>query len=145
MAVSSPGIGSGLDVNSIVTQLVAIERQPITALQTQATDVQSKLSVYGQLQSKLSALQSASAALSQSTTWTQTAGTSSDPASVGVATDPTTRAGSYQVEVTALAAAQSTATATSYASADAVMGDGTLHVQLGCWAGGSFAAARVDL
>jgi flagellar hook-associated protein 2 len=149
MAVSSPGIGSGLDVNSIVTQLVAIERQPITALQTQATDVQSKLSVYGQLQSKLSALQSASAALSQSSTWTQTAGTSSDPASVGVATDSTTRAGSYQVEVTALAAAQSTATATSYASADAVMGEGTLHVQLGSWAGGSFAAksgaAAVDI
>ena len=149
MAVSSPGIGSGLDVNSIVTQLVAIERQPITSLQQQATTVQSKLSVYGQLQSKLSALQSASAALSQSSTWTQTAGTSSDPASVGVATASTTRAGSYQVEVTALATAQSTATATSYASADSVMGEGTLHVQLGSWAGSGFAAksgaAPVDI
>ncbi|KQW40428.1 flagellar filament capping protein FliD [Rhizobacter sp. Root404] len=140
MAVSSPGIGSGLDVNSIVTQLVAIERQPITTLQKQATDVQSQLSVYGQLQSKLSALQSASAALSQSTTWTQTAGTSSDPASVGVATDSTTRAGSYQVQVTSLASGQSVATASSYASADAVIGEGTLHVQLGSWAGGGFAA-----
>jgi flagellar hook-associated protein 2 len=149
MAVSSPGIGSGLDVNSIVTQLVAIERQPITTLQKQATDVQSQLSVYGQLQSKLSALQSASAALSQSTTWTQTAGTSSDPASVGVATDSTTRAGSYQVQVTSLASGQSVATASSYASADAVIGEGTLHVQLGSWAGGGFAAkagaAAVDI
>jgi flagellar hook-associated protein 2 len=149
MAVSSPGIGSGLDVNSIVTQLVAIERQPITTLKKQATDVQSQLSVYGQLQSKLSALQSASAALSQSTTWTQTAGTSSDPASVGVATDSTTRAGSYQVQVTSLASGQSVATASSYASADAVIGEGTLHVQLGSWAGGGFAAkagaAAVDI
>ena len=82
MAVSSPGIGSGLDVNSIVTQLVAIERQPITLLQQQATTVQSKLSVYGQLQSKLSALRDASAALSQSGTWGQTLGRSSDPTSV---------------------------------------------------------------
>lgn len=149
MAVSSPGIGSGLDVNSIVTQLVAIERQPITTLKQQATEVQSKLSVYGQLQSKLSALQSASAALSQASTWTQTSGTSSDAAAVGVTTDATTRAGSYQVEVTTLAAAQSVATATSYASADAVMGEGTLHLQLGSWAGGSFAAkagaAAVDI
>ncbi|HEY9237821.1 MAG TPA: flagellar filament capping protein FliD [Burkholderiaceae bacterium] len=149
MAVSSPGIGSGLDVNSIVTQLVAIERQPITTLKQQATEVQSKLSIYGQLQSKLSALQSASSALSQSSTWTQTAGTSSDPTAVGVATDASTRAGSYQVEVTALAAAQSTATATSYASADAVMGEGSLHIELGSWAGGGFApksgATAVDI
>jgi flagellar hook-associated protein 2 len=29
MAISSTGIGSGLDVNSIVTQLVAIEKQPL--------------------------------------------------------------------------------------------------------------------
>jgi flagellar hook-associated protein 2 len=149
MSVSSPGIGSGLDVNSIVTQLVAIERQPITALKQQATDVQSKLSVYGQLQSKLSALQSASAALSKASTWTQTSGSSSDPSAVGVTTDSTTRAGSYQVAVTALAAAQSTATATSYASADAVLGEGSLHIQLGSWAGGSFApksgATAVDI
>ena len=149
MAVSSPGIGSGLDVNSIVTQLVAIERQPITLLKQQATTVQSKLSVYGQLQSKLSALQDASAALSQAGTWGQTLGASSDPASVGVTTSDTTHTGTYQVQVTALAAAQSNATATRYASADAVLGEGTLHLQLGSWAGGSFAAkagaAAVDI
>ena len=149
MAVSSPGIGSGLDVNSIVTQLVAIERKPIELLQQQATTVQTKLSVYGQLQSKLSALRDASAALSQASTWSQTLGNSSDPASVGVTTSSTTRAGTYQVQVTALAASQSNATATSYASPDAVMGEGTLHIQLGSWAGASFAAkagaAAVDI
>jgi len=41
--ISSPGVGSGLDVNSIVTQLVAIERQPIVQLQTQANSLQTKL------------------------------------------------------------------------------------------------------
>ena len=62
MAVSSPGIGSGLDVNSIVTQLVAIERQPITTLQKQATDVQSQLSVYGLVNQLASGLARYSAA-----------------------------------------------------------------------------------
>jgi flagellar hook-associated protein 2 len=149
MSVSSPGIGSGLDVNSIVKQLVAIERQPITVLQNQANTVQSKLSVYGQLQSKLSALRDASEALSQADTWGQTLGSSSDPASVGVTTSAITHTGSHQVQVTALAAAQSNATASTYASQDALLGEGSLHIQLGSWAGGSFAAkagsAGVDI
>lgn len=142
-SISSPGIGSGLDVNSIVTQLVAIERQPIAQLQQQASSVQSKLSVYGQIQSKLSALRDAAAALTQAGTWGQTLGSSADPAAVGVTTGPTTRAGSYNVMVTALAAAQSNATATvpPYASADALLGEGTLQIQLGTWNGASFTAS----
>ncbi len=137
-SISSPGIGSGLDVNSIVTQLVAIEREPIKLLQQQATTVQSKLSIYGLIQSKLSALRDASAALTQSATWGQTLGSSSDPAAVGITTSSTTRAGSHTVQVTSLAAAQSAATATRYASVDAVFGEGTLQVQLGSWSGGAF-------
>ena len=34
--ISSPGIGSGLDIKSIVSQLVAIEKQPLTQLQVRA-------------------------------------------------------------------------------------------------------------
>ena len=139
-AISSPGIGSGLDVNSIVTQLVALERQPITLLQQQATSVQTKLSIYGQIQSKLSALRDAAAALTQASTWGQTLGSTTDPASVGVTTSSTTRPGRYSVMVTALAAAQSNATSASYASPDAVFGEGTLQIELGTWTGASFAA-----
>jgi flagellar hook-associated protein 2 len=139
-AISSPGIGSGLDVNSIVTQLVALERQPITLLQKQATSVQSKLSIYGQIQSKLSALRDAAAALTQPGTWGQTLGSSADPASVGVTTSSTTHPGRYSVMVTALAAAQSNATVAPYASPDAVFGEGTLQIQLGAWNGTAFTA-----
>ena len=32
MAISSPGIGSNLDVNGIVSQLMAVEQKPLTAL-----------------------------------------------------------------------------------------------------------------
>jgi hypothetical protein len=52
MAISAPGVGSGLDVNSIVTQLVAIERQPLQPLQTKATTFQAQLSLYGKIKSK---------------------------------------------------------------------------------------------
>ena len=49
--ISSPGLGSGLDVNGIVSQLVALESKPIAQLQTQATTIQAKLSAFGLLQS----------------------------------------------------------------------------------------------
>lgn len=50
MAISSPGVGSRLDVNSIVSQLVAIEKQP---LQVKASKLQAQLSLYGTLKSQV--------------------------------------------------------------------------------------------
>ena len=68
MSMSSQGIGSGLDVNSIVTQLVAIEKQPLQALATKATAFQTQLSAYGTIFSQAAALETAAAALATSTT-----------------------------------------------------------------------------
>ncbi|MDH5551856.1 MAG: hypothetical protein OEX82_00840, partial [Nitrosomonas sp.] len=45
--LSSPGIGSGLDVNGIVSQLMAIESQPLTALATKEAKQQAQLSAFG--------------------------------------------------------------------------------------------------
>ena len=138
--ISSPGVGSGLDVNSIVTQLVAIERQPIVKLQTQASSLQTKLSAFGKLQSDLSALRDAASALTSPSTWNQTSGTSSDAASVSVTTDATNLAGSYSVQVTQLAQSQSNISKT-YGAATDLVGEGTIHIELGTWgAGNSFTA-----
>ena len=43
MAISSAGIGSGLDVKSIVSQLVALEQKPLSQLQTKASSISAKL------------------------------------------------------------------------------------------------------
>lgn len=69
MAISAPGVGSGLDVNSIVSQLVAIEKQPLTQLQSKATTFQSQLSLYGKVKSQASALGDAAALLAGPTGW----------------------------------------------------------------------------
>ena len=130
--ISSPGVGSGLDVNSIVTQLVAIERQPIVQLQTQASSLQTKLSAFGKLQSDLSALRDAASALTRPSSWSDTTGTSSDPASVAVTTDSTNLPGTYTVQVSKLAQAQSNVSKTYGATTDMV-GEGTIHVELGSW------------
>jgi flagellar hook-associated protein 2 len=130
--ISSPGVGSGLDVNSIVTQLVAIERQPIVQLQTQASSLQTKLSAFGKLQSNLSALREAASALTRASTWSQTTGTSSDPTAVTVTTDANNLPGSYAVQVTSLARAQSN-TSKTYAAATDLVGEGTIRIELGAW------------
>ncbi len=138
--ISSPGVGSGLDVNSIVTQLVAVERQPIVQLQTQATSLQTKLSAFGKLQSDLSTLRDAASALTSPSTWNQTSGSSSDAASVSVTTDASNRPGSYSVQVTQLAQSQSNISKT-YSAATDLVGEGTLHIELGSWGtGNSFTA-----
>src|SRR5262245_6595830 len=134
--ISSPGVGSGLDVNTIVTQLVAIERQPIVQLQSQASSLQTKLSAFGKLQSNLSALRDAASALTRASTWTQTTGTSSDATSVAVTTDATNLPGAYTVEVTKLAAAQSNVSKT-YTAATDLVGEGTIHIDFGTWGVGN--------
>ncbi|MCX7142803.1 MAG: hypothetical protein NT123_17380 [Proteobacteria bacterium] len=61
--LSAPGIGSGLDVKSIVSQLMAVESQPLTALATKEASYQAKLSAYGSLKGTLASFQSAAQAL----------------------------------------------------------------------------------
>ena len=56
MAIQSTGIGSGLDVNSIISQLLAIESRPLARLQETASTTQTQLSTYGALKSRIAAL-----------------------------------------------------------------------------------------
>ena len=128
--ISSIGIGSGLDIEGVITQLVAVERAPVTKLQQEATSLQTRLSTYGKLQSGMAALRDATSALTRSSTWTATVGSSSDATSVAVTTSASTLPGSYALEVQRLASVQSNATGV-YASADALVGEGTLRIELG--------------
>ena len=63
MGVSSLGIGSGLDLNSILTNLMAVEQQPLLDLQKKEASYQARISSLGSLKGTLSSLQSAAATL----------------------------------------------------------------------------------
>jgi flagellar hook-associated protein 2 len=130
MTISSAGIGSGLDVNSIVSQLMAIERQPLTALETKATAIQSTVSEYGKIKSAVSTLRDLAGKLASSTTWGQTVTNSSSTAVS--ATTNNSAAGSYTVEVQALASVQTIATGAAV-PATTTPGAGTLHIELGSY------------
>ncbi len=133
--ISSIGIGSGLDINSIITQLVAVEKVPLNKLKSEASSLQTKLTTYGKVQSYLSALREASSVLTRTDTWGATTGTSSDPTTVAVTTSATTKTGNYTLEVQRLAASQANAT-TTFATADTVVGSGSLRIELGTWGAG---------
>ncbi|HWH82030.1 MAG TPA: flagellar filament capping protein FliD [Burkholderiaceae bacterium] len=132
-SISSAGIGSGLDVNSIIAGLMKVEQAPLTKLQSQATTIQTTISAFGAVQSAMAAFRDASSALALPSTWNATSATSADPTAVTVASSANASTGSYAVSVQKLAASQSTVSPT-FGSGDALVGAGTLHFDLGNWA-----------
>ena len=136
-SISSAGIGSGLDVSSIVSSLMAVETQPLTKLQTVASTMQTKLSAFGQMQSFVSSFRDAAAQLQTASNYAVTTATSSDTTSVGASSTTKAIPGSYAVSVTALASTQSTVSASGQFSAgtDAV-GTGSITISLGTWSTG---------
>jgi len=130
--ISSAGIGSGLDVNSIVTQLLALERKPIDLLDASKSRLDAQLSSYGKLQASLSAVRDAARSLTDTGTWARSTVTSSDGAAVSAVSSGSSAPGNYAVMVTRLAAAQSVTSATLPTPAS-IVGTGTLTIELGRW------------
>ncbi len=135
--MSSPGIGSNLDVKSIVSQLVAIEKQPLEKLKLQAAATQTRISTFGQIKSLVSTLNDAVGKLTSVTGWNAVSATSSDSASVGVSAIGGTQPTVFNVEVQSLAKAQSSYSAALLPVGGAV-GGGTLRLEIGQWAGAVF-------
>ncbi len=133
--ITSLGIGSGLDINTMVTQLVALERSPLNAMQTRASQLQTQVSSYGKMQSLVSSLQDSAAALNTASLWSRSVATSTDDSAVGVAAGSATQAGNYAVTVQSLAQSQTVVSGKTYASATDVVGSGTLSLQVGSWGG----------
>ena len=63
------GLASGVDTNSIVDQLMAIERQKVTRINNQSTSVTAHQTGLKAVSDKLNALSSAAAALNDASTW----------------------------------------------------------------------------
>jgi flagellar hook-associated protein 2 len=129
--ISSAGIGSGLDVNSILTQLMAIERQPLDALEKKETSLQTTVSEYGKIKSAISTLRELATKLASTSSWAQTKGSSNSTAVSAASNGAAT--GSYSVEVSKLASVQTVAT--GVVPAGSTLGSGTLRIELGAWTG----------
>lgn len=129
--ISALGTGSGLDIQSIVSQLVAAEGDPTkTLLNAREATVTAQISAFGSISSGLSALQKAAQALQSTSSFQGRTASSSDTSLLTVSADAGTATGSYQVVVQSLAAAQKLSSA-GFASSTTTVGDGTLSFTSG--------------
>ncbi|MGE5652420.1 MAG: flagellar filament capping protein FliD [Bacillota bacterium] len=139
MGISSPGIGSNLDINGIVSKLMQAESQPLTILQKKEASYQAQLSAYGTLSGSLSSLQTALGTLNNLSTFQGVNATSADTTIFTASAASGASAGTYNVNITQLAQAQTIATA-GQSSTTATIGAGTatkLTFQFGTISGGT--------
>lgn len=140
MGISSPGIGSGLDVNGLVSKLMAAESAPLSRYDTKTGVYQGKLTAYGQVSSAVGAFQSALSTLNSSNTFSALTASSSNKDLMSATASTGAVPGKYKINVTQLAQAQSLMTG-GQASNSKQIGDGsktTLTFQFGNVSGGTF-------
>jgi flagellar hook-associated protein 2 len=130
MGLSAPGVGSNLDVNGLVSQLMAIERQPLTLVKQREAKVQSQISAYGMLQSQIALFGDSAASLGKAERLSAYKAAIADAEVASASAGVTASAGNYSLEVKQLAKVAKLATG-ALSSASSVVGTGSLTISLG--------------
>lgn len=128
---------TALDVPTLVSQLMAVERRPIDKLNARISSYETKISSFGTLSSLVSTFQTASKTLN--TSLQKLATTPSDPSVLSAAASSTAVPGTYTLNVSQLAQSQNLVAA-GKASSTAAIGDGTattVTFDLGTISGGT--------
>lgn len=132
--ITSLGIGTnGLDSESIVTKLVALEKQPLKALQNTATIDKAKISAFGAIQSQFATLADTATRLSSSSAWVARSASSSNTSAATISATSSAAATSFTLDVDQLAKAQSVSSASI--TSGTYVGAGTLTISRGTWTG----------
>lgn len=124
------GLITGLDTKSLISGLVAAERQPIDTLQNQKIVLQARQGIYGALVSALGGLKSAAQSLSLADDFNQRTAESSDSTVLTASADSTAQIGDNTIVVDSLAKAQSIQS-TGFAGVTDAVGTGTLTLHVG--------------
>lgn len=130
MALTANGVGSGLDINGLVGQLMSIEARPVTLLNTKEASFQAKLSAFGQLKSALTPMQSALTGLKDIARFTGMRASLGDATLATASATPQAAKGTYSLQVMQIAQGQRVVT-----NSDTVptVGAGTLSFSFGTY------------
>ncbi|WP_043531816.1 flagellar filament capping protein FliD [Litchfieldella xinjiangensis] len=135
--ISALGVGSGLDLNGLLTQLRSAERQKLTPIVQQQQSYKAKISAFGKLESALTKFQTSVNTLNDAKSFkgvtSQVTGSS-----ITAASNTDAPVGRYEVNVTSLAKASSVATngvddktrKLGAGSVDIVVGSKTINVEV---------------
>jgi flagellar hook-associated protein 2 len=130
-SITSAGLGSGLDIEGLVTKLVSAEGQPTTLrLNRKEVELQADLSALGSLKGSLSAFQSSVQSLKYSSSFQVRTATSSNTDLFTVSADSSAVPGGFSIKVEQLAQSAKMRSG-NFASETAVPGAGTLTLGLG--------------
>ncbi|OZI34997.1 hypothetical protein CAL29_16260 [Bordetella genomosp. 10] len=141
-AVTSLGSGSNLDLQGILDKLQDNEEVALTNIQTQQSEIQSKITAYGTIKSSIAALQTAAQALSSADTYNAAKATVTGDGFTATA-KASAVTGTYSVKVDSLATTETLQTQAFSSRTLANGTGGTLTVTLGTGDGAT--TASVDL
>tara|TARA_R110001583_G_scaffold26571_4_gene95769 strand:+ start:11460 stop:13508 length:2049 start_codon:yes stop_codon:yes gene_type:complete len=135
-SITSTGLGSGLDINSIVTAIVDAEKDPAQSkILSSSAEATAKISAYGILNSELSAFKSSFSSLGLNSTFSAATATSSDSDILDTTLGIGAESGSWEFEVEQRAKAQTivTSSANSYSEATSEVGTGEITFRYGTY------------
>jgi flagellar hook-associated protein 2 len=130
--LTSLGIGSGIDINGLISKLMTAEQAPLTLLQNQQSADQAQISAFGSVSSALSSLQTAAQALettSANSAFSTMTATPGDSTVLTATAGAGAAAGSYTISVTNLASNQIVRSNAAYTTTD-TFNTGTLAVKV---------------
>lgn len=130
--ITSSGIGSGLDINSLVSQLVAAERAPADQrLARSDAKLTAELTAVSKLKGALSTFETALGALKSAATFDPRTATSGDEKVFSASVSSSAAPGRYDVEVRQLATAARLGSQLYAEGPDSLVGSGTLTLSVG--------------
>jgi flagellar hook-associated protein 2 len=129
-SITAAGVGSGLEVEKIVSQLVALERRPLDNLETKSKQINAQISAYGSLKSKVADFETAMSALNSADKFKLFSTTSSTETVLTATASSSAAKGTFDIEVTALAA-RDKYRSSAFTDANTVVGEGTLTIGVG--------------
>jgi flagellar hook-associated protein 2 len=130
-SITSTGIGSGLDVASLVQQLVAAEGQPTEIrIARKEAEFQARLSALGSVKSSLASFKTQLEKMSELESLLTRSASAADEDLLTVSADETALPGVYDIEVVQLAQTQQLRSAV-FTGTGAVVGTGTLNISVG--------------
>lgn len=140
MGISTPGIGSGLDVSGLVTKLMTAESLPLQSYDTKTGVLQGQMAAYGQLSSAIGTFQGTLSSLSSASTFQALSTTPSNTDILSASATSAAVPGNYKINVTQLAQAQSLNTPGQVSMTNVIGAGtgGTLTFEFGSISGGNF-------
>lgn len=126
--INFSGLSSGIDTESIISQLMKLQQQPIVKMQQQQQTIQQQQAAVNQISALISGVQAAAGALDSTTGFTQVTSSNSDDTVAKITASAGAQTGSHTVQVTQLASAQKLGSAVLASNTDGLGVDGQIVI-----------------